>query len=210
MMRPIVLLSGVLLLGGCDRDAAPSARADAVTAPKAAATSVGASAGATAATSSPPTPTSAPSAGATASASSTASAGAATAASAAAEPLTLLATIAKATKVKVRRLEPSGGGEAVVIDEAEKVAQLLEALGTSQTAVDACPRCIPSVQLTFEDAYGTRLGTVGLFCSDRTGQPELAALRDALANTCQTVTVAEPEKLRAVLSAALPTAADAG
>jgi hypothetical protein len=211
MKRGVVLL-GVVLLAACEQDPAPSARADAVTASKTTTASVIAPGPTTIAVPAK-TPAVAPvvSASASASAAVAGSAAASGSTAAATAPASLLATfVTKAAKVKVRRLDEGGGGPAVLIDEAEKIAELLKSLGASQTPKDACPRCIPSVQLSFEDAFGTRLGSVGLFCSDQREQPAMAALRDALGDHCQTLTVADPEALRRFLDAAAPLAADAG
>lgn len=83
------------------------------------------------------------------------------------------------------------------------VAAMRKAIGMDQEPTDGCPRCIPSVQLVFEDGSKTRLGSVGLFC-DASAASEEAVLRDALAESCQSLKLADPEALKTLVDRALP------
>ncbi|MCA9622843.1 MAG: hypothetical protein KC731_27680, partial [Myxococcales bacterium] len=115
-----------------------------------------------------------------------------------APPPTLLGSFAKAAKIKLRRV---AGAEEVVIDAPDEVKVLLDAIGLDQTPGNLCPRCIPDVQLVFEDGIGTRLGSLGLFCDGTDGK--VAVLRDALANDCTTVLPKDAAALEAAVQKAL-------
>lgn len=118
-------------------------------------------------------------------------------------PTTLLGKLALAERVKLRR--PLGAGEETTVDDPTKLKALRDAIGMDQEPSDGCPRCLPSVQLVFEDATKTRLGSVGLFC-DASEASEVAVLRDALAESCQSLKLADAERLRELVDEALPMA----
>jgi hypothetical protein len=207
-MRPqIVLLA--LLVASCREDDAPLPPAPAPERTTTAATPARTATGATAAKPAPkpaPTATTATAtATATAVATATASAVAvAPTASAAAGAVGLLGAVGRAARFTVQRTTAAGAvGEKVKIEDAKKVAALLEAVGMTQTPADTCPKCIPTVTFTFEDAFGTRLGSLGVFCeADRLDKP--AALRDALSEKCQTVELAKPEEVKRLADEVAP------
>lgn len=118
-------------------------------------------------------------------------------------PTALLGRLALAPQVKLRR--PLGGGEGTTLDEPAQLKAMREAIGMDQEPSDSCPRCIPSVQLVFEDATKTRLGSVGLFC-DASAASEEAVLRDALAESCQSLKLADADALKKLVDEALPMA----
>jgi hypothetical protein len=115
---------------------------------------------------------------------------------------TIIGNISKAEKVKIRRHDVTGGVGAEATIEGKPVADLLAAIDTAQTVGDACPRCLSAVDLVFEDRFGTRLGTVSMFCSDL-DNAGVAAARDALANACQTIRLADVDAVKRIVDSAL-------
>ncbi len=141
-------------------------------------------------------------------ASGTASAAASTTASAgAAAPEGILGALAKAARVKVTHISTSGESQKGVIHDGTVVKPLLEAIGLKQTPTDGCERCMPSVTFTFEDGYGTRLGSLGTFCTEGGLKDTVATLHDPLGNKCQTITLITPKALETLAKRAIADAA---
>ena len=135
----------------------------------------------------------------TPSASPTAVASAAASAATSAAPAveSILASIAKAGKLKIAYAK----GQTAELTSAVEIDKLMAAIDTKQTASDNCPRCIPQINITFSDKFGTRLGSMGLFCGAPDDSP-IAAIRDALANNCQSITMKDPDVVRKIIDAA--------
>jgi hypothetical protein len=207
-MKKVLVL--VVLLGACREDDAPVPPAPAPERTTTAATARPTVAPAPKAPpSARPSATTAATATATATAlaSATASASAAAVAptaSAAAAAQGLLAGVGRAARFTVQRMEPTGAiGTKTKIEDPKKVAALLEAIGMTQKPGDSCPRCVPSYTFTFEDAFGTRLGSLGVFCEiDKL--EKAAALHDALSEKCESIELDKPEDVKRIADEALP------
>ena len=137
-------------------------------------------------------------------ASATASAtGSTSASAAAAAPEGILGAIAKAARVKVTRVSDAGESQKGVIDEQGMVSPLLDAIGLKQTPTDGCERCMPAITFTFQDGFGTRLGSVGVFCTEKSVKRDIAMLRDPLGNKCETITLVTPKVLETLAERAI-------
>ncbi|MBW2453912.1 MAG: hypothetical protein JRI68_05360 [Deltaproteobacteria bacterium] len=127
----------------------------------------------------------------------------ATASAAATAPDGLLGALAKAVGVKVTRLTAEGKSQQGVIDDRGMLRPLLDAIGLQQTTTEGCQPCMPSLTFTFQDAYGTRLGTVGAFCTEAGVLPNVATLSDPLGNRCETITLLTPKVLETLAERAV-------
>lgn len=195
MLRTIPLVGLVLCLAvsGCEDDPPPTTRADAVTAKPTLP-----SAEPSAAPGPAPEPKVAPPQPV-----SMASASASPTPAPSAEPASTLAQIGTAAKVTLRRFGETGGvGAEAELSDPKTIDALRSAIDVRQTPSEACPRCVATVQLAFHDAFATRLGTIGLFCSgDDTS--DIATVRDALANQCTSIKLKDPTAVRKIVDDAL-------
>ncbi len=110
-------------------------------------------------------------------------------------PKGMLGALTKTATVKVTRLTATGDSEQGLIRDLGMLRPLLEAIGLTQTPTEGCKPCMPSLTLTFEDGYGTRLATVGAFCTEAGAPRNVATLSDPLGNRCETITLVTPKVL---------------
>ncbi|HZO12448.1 MAG TPA: hypothetical protein VFB62_04295 [Polyangiaceae bacterium] len=111
--------------------------------------------------------------------------------SAAPKPQELLASLERATEVKITRIE---GGKDIELKGAERLEPLFEAVDLEQKPEKKCPDGLAAITLTFKDEFETRLGSIGLFKDGDKIKPE-AALRDDTGEQCQTIKLLKPERV---------------
>jgi hypothetical protein len=118
------------------------------------------------------------------------------------DALGLLNDIAKAKEVKISRLDSTSDAE---IKDEKKIGELFEAIGISQRPIDACPKGLQFISLSFTDGFGTRLGSIGLFRQGDTQNLNTdAVVRDALGDRCQGIALEKATALEAMIDEALP------
>jgi len=133
-------------------------------------------------------------------ATATASAASATGAN---EPAPALRVLTKTETVKVTRISPEGDTAEGVIAGKRDVGPLLVAVGLKQAPVEGCKPCMPAITFTLEDEFGTRLGSLGCYCTEKGVEPKVATLHDPLGNECVTLTLAKPADVKAIADQAI-------